>query len=91
VAALLSNLGFAPSTTLTMTNKIKGVELVWTLGAMLAKSAELAASSLQAGGSSSWLSRLLQIGVSGVLVYLICRCCKQSSSTPPPKFYRAPS
>ena len=39
---MLSNLGFAPSTSLTMTNKIKDVELVWTLGAMLAKSAELA-------------------------------------------------
>ena len=40
-----------------MTNKIKGVELVWTLGAMLAKSAELAAghgsSGSGAGGGGS--------------------------------------
>eukprot|EP00908_Phaeocystis_cordata_P015586 Transcript_26740.p1 GENE.Transcript_26740~~Transcript_26740.p1 ORF type:complete len:511 (+),score=190.37 Transcript_26740:162-1535(+) len=70
VAALLSNLGFAPSTSLTMTNKIKDVELVWTLGAMLAKSAELAAG----GGSSSWLRRLLQISIAGGIVYLLCRC-----------------
>ena len=42
VAALLSALGLTSRTQLTMTNKIKEVELVWTLGAMLAKSAELA-------------------------------------------------
>lgn len=42
LSALLSAFGFAENTPLTMTNKIKDVELVWTLGAMLAKSAELA-------------------------------------------------
>ena len=34
--------GFDDDLSMTMTNKIKDVELVWTLGAMLAKSAELA-------------------------------------------------
>jgi len=76
VAALLGALGFAPSTQLTMTNKIKDVELVWTLGAMLAKSAELAAGS----GTSSLLSRALQIGLAGLAVYLLCRCCKAPGS-----------
>jgi apyrase/ectonucleoside triphosphate diphosphohydrolase 5/6 len=38
---------------MTMTNKIKDVELVWTLGAMLAKSAELTGA-----GWFSWLSKL---------------------------------
>ena len=42
LAGLLDVLGFDDDRTLTMTNKIKDVELVWTLGAMLAKSAELA-------------------------------------------------
>jgi len=42
LSALLENFGFHEHTRLTMTNKIKDVELVWTLGAMLAKSAELA-------------------------------------------------
>jgi hypothetical protein len=51
LSALLENFGFAEHTTLTMTNKIKDVELVWTLGAMLAKSAEL---SSRAGYFSSF-------------------------------------
>jgi|TARA_B110001469_G_C9326463_1_gene174509 hypothetical protein len=72
VAALLSALGMTAKTQLTMTNKIKEVELVWTLGAMLAKSAELAGGA----GSASLLSRALQIGVAGLAVYLLCRCCK---------------
>ena len=41
--ALLDAFGFDDDVPITMTNKIKSVELVWTLGAMLAKSAELAA------------------------------------------------
>lgn len=81
VAALLSALGMTEKTQLTMTNKIKEVELVWTLGAMLAKSAELAGG----GGSSSLLSRGLQIGLAGLAVYLLCRCCKVRAaySAPP--------
>jgi len=42
LSALLASLGFQDDFRMTMTNKIKDVELVWTLGAMLAKSAELA-------------------------------------------------
>ena len=42
LSTLLTSFGFAESYRMTMTNKIKDVELVWTLGAMLAKSAELA-------------------------------------------------
>lgn len=41
-------LGFPEHQEIRMTNKIKEVELVWTLGAMLAKSA-----SLTGGGASS--------------------------------------
>ena len=70
-------------TQLTMTNKIKEVELVWTLGAMLAKSAELAGGA----GSSSLLSRALQIGLAGLAVYLLCRCCKAGQSSRP-QFYQ---
>lgn len=39
VAALLNSFGFAGGAAVTMTNKIRDVELVWTLGAMLAKCA----------------------------------------------------
>ena len=53
--ALLSSLGFEPSYRMTMTNKIRDVELVWTLGAMLAKSAELA----NEGGGSGFRGGLL--------------------------------
>lgn len=83
VAALLSALGMTAKTQLTMTNKIKEVELVWTLGAMLAKSAELAGGA----GSASLLSRALQIGVAGLAVYLLCRCCKAGQSSRP-QFYQ---
>ena len=47
VSTLLASFGFSEHFQLTMTNKQNNVELVWTLGAMLAKSAELAHS----GGS----------------------------------------
>lgn len=50
VASLLGALGFDHRTKLTMTNKIKEVELVWTLGAMIGKSAELAAGGITFGG-----------------------------------------
>lgn len=41
ISALLRALGFASESQITVTNKIKDVELVWTLGAMLAKHAML--------------------------------------------------
>ena len=72
IAALLSSLGFGSSTQLTMTNKIKDVELVWTLGAMLAKSAELEAAG--GGGGASWVRRALQIGGLVVLALVLRRC-----------------
>jgi len=67
IAVLLEALGFDLSTKLTMTNKIKDVELVWTLGAMLAKSAELAS-----GVGSSWrgLALLAVVAAAGVA---LCR------------------
>lgn len=82
IAALLEALGFERSAPLTMTNKIRDVELVWTLGAMLAKSAELAA-----GGSGSWLGRGAQL-LLGLLVFVVVyRCCKGRSSSAP-QLYR---
>jgi len=56
LSALLENFGFPQDTKLTMTNKIKDVELVWTLGAMLAKSAELAGG---AGGTSNFATIII--------------------------------
>merc|ERR1712176_1461024 len=42
IVVLLENgFGFDPSMTLTMANKINGIELVWTLGAIIAKSDNL--------------------------------------------------
>lgn len=35
LALLEDGYGFAPSSTLTMANVVDGVELVWTLGAMI--------------------------------------------------------
>ena len=51
LVVLLDAFGFDGGLSLTMTNKIKDVELVWTLGAMLAKSAELA-NAAASGGST---------------------------------------
>ena len=56
LAVLLDKLGFDDDATLTMTNKIKDVELVWTLGAMLAKSAELRAAEAGGGGGGGGFS-----------------------------------
>jgi len=67
IATLIGQLGFAPTTKLTMTNKIKDVELVWTLGAMLAKSAELAA-----GGGGGYFSLRSVGAVVGVVALLGC-------------------
>merc|ERR1719182_1015835 len=66
LSTLLTVFGFPESHPLTMTNKIKDIELVWTLGAMLAKSAELAAG----GGSGSWLGRTAQIFL-GVFIFVV--------------------
>ena len=55
VSALLESFGFAESQPLTLTNKIDSVELVWTLGAMLAKAADLAAGG-SGGGERCGLS-----------------------------------
>jgi len=68
VAALLTALGFPPSAKLTMTNKIKDVELVWTLGAMLAKSADLAG----AGAGSSMTLRLVAVVLLLALLLWFC-------------------
>ena len=69
LTTMLLALGFPEGYTMTMTNKIKDVELVWTLGAMLAKSAELrssggAGSGLPLGGPQS----MLLLGVAALLV-----------------------
>merc|ERR1712146_460139 len=53
LSTLLTVLGFSETHMMTMTNKIKDVELVWTLGAMLAKSAELANDHGNAAGFGS--------------------------------------
>ena len=69
VAALLGALGFERGDTLTMTNKIKNVELVWTLGAIIGKSAEVALKGMGAG--AGLLSLLLAICTIGVVIKLI--------------------
>lgn len=84
IAALMEALGFDRATPLTMTNKIKDVELVWTLGAMLAKSAELAAGG---GGGSSWLGRAAQILLAVLVFVIVYRCCKGRSASKP-QLYR---
>ena len=66
LTTLLSSFGFAESYRMTMTNKIKEVELVWTLGAMLAKSAELA----NAGGGGFFRGGALLL-VALVAVYYL--------------------
>mmetsp|Transcript_26684 Transcript_26684/g.64355 ORF Transcript_26684/g.64355 Transcript_26684/m.64355 type:complete len:455 (-) Transcript_26684:374-1738(-) len=74
VAALLRSLGFSPASKLTMTNQIKDVELVWTLGAMLAKSAEIASA------SSNGSTTIRFVG--GMLFLAACICfCFQRPST----------
>jgi len=48
IAALIEHgFGFAPSTVFTMTNKINSIEIVWTLGAIIAKVNE----GMRSGGS----------------------------------------
>ena len=69
VTTLLSSFGFSDSYQMTMTNKIKDVELVWTLGAMLAKSAELANAGGAGGvaGSSFGGGLLVLAALAGVI------------------------
>ena len=70
LTTLLASFGFEPSFSMTMTNKIKGVELVWTLGAMLAKSAELAGGAGGGGGSSVYMLGLVAVAAG---LFLYCR------------------
>lgn len=68
-----------------MTNKIETVELVWTLGAMLAKSAELAgAGAAGEAGVSSWTWSKL-IGLLFALAACWYFCCMKPA--PPPRLY----
>ena len=62
LSTLLTSFGFPETQKMTMTNKIKDVELVWTLGAMLAKSAELANEGKR-GGVSGFNGGLLLLAV----------------------------
>jgi len=68
LSTLLTLFGFPETHTLTMTNKIKDVELVWTLGAMLAKSAELA--SADGGGFLSLRTSLMLVAAALGLFYV---------------------
>ena len=72
VAALLASFGFPEAHPLTMTNKIGKVELVWTLGAMLAKSAELASGGATVSGTSGFRGGLLLV-IAFILVYYVSR------------------
>ncbi|EOD20925.1 hypothetical protein EMIHUDRAFT_435744 [Emiliania huxleyi CCMP1516] len=72
VAALLKALGFEGDTSITMTNKIEKVELVWTLGAMLAKSAELLADTGSGGlGAGSVIGGLVALGLAAAALKLL--------------------
>jgi len=74
LSALLETFGFTDNTKLTMTNKIKDVELVWTLGAMLAKSAELA----NGGGAPSHVSTIFFVIL--VAAGMLWLCSSRSKS-----------
>lgn len=67
--ALLSAFGFDEHTKLTLTNKIKDVELVWTLGAMLAKSSELSRSSSTRAASGSVSHSVLLVLAAALAFY----------------------
>jgi apyrase/ectonucleoside triphosphate diphosphohydrolase 5/6 len=63
---------------MTMTNKIKDVELVWTLGAMLAKSAELTGAGDGGGeGGSGGHNYSLVFLLLAVLVLLFRVCLRE--------------
>ena len=65
---LLDKFGFDDESVLTMTNKIGDVELVWTLGAMLAKASELAAGGAPSNAGGGLLASLAKL--SGLLALL---------------------
>lgn len=71
IAALLEHgFGFAPSTVFTMTNKINSIEIVWTLGAIIAKVNE----GLSKGSSSA----LYAITAVAFLVLAFVFCFRKS-------------
>ena len=72
---------------MTMTNKIRDVELVWTLGAMLAKSAELANGAGGAGASSGSTLRnvSLLIALAAALWYWCFRPSRKQGLLPTTK------
>ncbi|KAJ1616945.1 nucleoside phosphatase GDA1/CD39 [Pavlovales sp. CCMP2436] len=70
ISALIEHgFGFAPETLFTMTNKINSIEIVWTLGAMIAKYNES-----HAGGSSA----IWAVAILGALVLAIVLCFRKS-------------
>ena len=94
VSVLLEKLGFDEHKGMTMTNKIKDVELVWTLGAMLAKSAELTGAGDGegggAGGSGSHNHSLFFLLL--VVAAMLFRVCLSNAAfyvAPTPKYERA--
>jgi len=89
---LLNELGFEDDASLTMTNKINGVELVWTLGAMLAKSAELAGGGGKGGSGAAGGGPSMGM-MAGGLTALACLwyfCCGPGAKPAGPiKLYNA--
>ena len=86
IAALLDALGFDDRSTMTMTNKIKDVELVWTLGAMLAQSSALAS-----GASGSHFGALSWLALAATLAGLWYFCLGPGSRpSGPPRLYNRP-
>ena len=86
IAALLDALGFDDEATMTMTNKIKDVELVWTLGAMLAQSSALAS-----GASGSHFGALSWLALAATLAGLWYFCLGPGSRpSGPPRLYNRP-
>mmetsp|Transcript_8505 Transcript_8505/g.26673 ORF Transcript_8505/g.26673 Transcript_8505/m.26673 type:complete len:467 (+) Transcript_8505:53-1453(+) len=86
IAALLDALGFDERSTMTMTNKIKDVELVWTLGAMLAQSSTLAS-----GASGSHFGALSWLALAATLAGLWYFCLGPGSRpSGPPRLYNRP-
>ena len=75
LAVLLRALGFEEDYSLTMTNKIDGTELVWTLGAIFSKVRELA-------DEKEWYEKLLEpqnlalIGVALLALYWFFCCAR---------------
>jgi hypothetical protein len=87
-----AELGFEDDASLTMTNKINGVELVWTLGAMLAKSAELAGGGGKGGSGAAGGGPSMGM-MAGGLTALACLwyfCCGPGAKPAGPiKLYNA--